>query len=288
MKTLITILLSCFIAHHAWALKTSPNAFRIEDSKSGNIVIGAEHASLEAGEVYKTILVLWGELQVRGQVDEIVLLSGTVKFHPGSKINKSLVVIGGEYEALPGADVAGDKVIFKTAGPFWSLVRSGGNLWKNYYEGTARIIASLSFCVVVWLFGLLLFALFPKLQKNTEAIILTEWSKNIFAGILGTIFAPVLFILLIFSIVGILVLPFYLLLLFLAFYVSYMAAALWAGHRVLPPKKGQRVNPIGFLIGIIVLQIFWYSGFWFAYLFVLILWTMSWGTLVRALRTLWN
>lgn len=287
MKTLLVFLLILLASPEAWALKTSPNALRIVDSKSGNLVLGADHAAVEEGEIYKTILVLWGNLEVRGQVEELVLLSGSVKFHPGSKLEKSLVVVGGNYEALPGADVAGEKVSFRAASPFWSLMRSGGNLWRNYYEGTAKIIASLSLCFVLWIFGLVLFAVFPKLQMRTEGILLREWPKNLMAGMIGTILSPVLFVLLIFSIVGILALPFYVLLLGMAGFVSYLAAALWVGHRLWPAKANQRLNPWAFFLGLIVLQIFWYSGVWYGFLLVMILWTMSWGTLVRALRTLW-
>src|SRR5476651_2033173 len=104
----VLFLLLCLAPVGADALTTSDQAFRLEDSKEGNVVLGAEHAALEHGEFRKTILLLWGNLDIFGEVDEVVVLSGHVVFHDGSKLNKSLTVMGGSFESQPGAQVAAE------------------------------------------------------------------------------------------------------------------------------------------------------------------------------------
>ena len=102
------------------------------------------------------------------------------------------------------------------------------------------------------------------------------------------VLAPVFLALLLISILGIILIPFYLLMLVVAGFVSYLAAALWAGHRLLPPKAGQRINALGFLLGLAAMQLLWASGIWWAWLPVLLLWLLAWGGLLRGGRQLFK
>ncbi len=282
----IFLLLCLCTGADAFALQTSPNALRIEDSKSGNVVLGADQAVVERGEIYKNILVLWGHLEVRGQVEEVVLLSGSVKFFPGSKLTKKLLVIGGNFEIAPDTDFSGEKVVFEAPGPFWSLLQSAGNVWRAHYEGTARALSYLGGTLLAWIFGFLLFYLFPGLQRSTEGKLWAEWPRNLLAALFGMLASPVVFALLIISILGIVMIPLYFLFLVAAFAISYAAAALWTGHRILPPKRGKKFSPLSYLLGIVVLQLLWYSGTFVGVILVLFLWTLGWGTLVRGIKSL--
>ena len=251
------------------------------------MLLGAEQAKIEAGEVFNSVVLVWGNLDVFGQVEEVVVLSGKVTFHPGSKLTKSLVVMGGSFESMPGANVAQESVVLRAPGPLWRVLRSAGNLWQEHIGWVARLTGAVVTCLVLWLMGLLLFRLVPALGGITAGRLAREWGKNLLAGLLGSILVPVLFALLVISILGIAVLPVYLLLLFLAGLVSYLGAALWAGHRLLPPKDGERVQAWGFLLGLLAFQFLWTVGGW-AILPVFLLWTLGWGALLRGLRTLWK
>lgn len=272
----------------ASALTTSENALRLEDSKEGNILLGADHAVLERGEIFKTIVLLWGRLEVHGEVDEIVVLSGHVVFHDGSRLHKSLMVMGGSFESHAGAQVAAESVISKAPGPFWRILQSAGNLWRDHFSWIAKVAAGLVTALFCWLCSWALFHGFPGLQVHTEGRLLKEWPQNLVLGFLGSIAACAVFVLLIISIIGILLVPFYLLALMLAAGISYGAAALWAGHRLLPPKSGKKINPLGFLLGFLALQFLWAVPVWWAALPVLILWTLAWGSLLRGMRLLWR
>lgn len=272
----------------ARALALSPNSLRIEDRENGTLVVGSERAELQAGDGYHTVLFVWGRLDVFGETDELVMLSGKVVFHPGSRVKKSLVVVGGEFEAKPGADVAGEKVVFKAASPFWSLLRTAGTLWREYYAGIVRWVGAIFLCVATWLFGMLAFAMFPGLQKITADKLGKEWGKNLFAGLLASVFVPAVLALLVISVIGIVAIPFYFLFLLAGGALAYAAAGLWAGHRMLPPKKGRRLNPLGFFLGVAAMQFFWSVTIPGAGFVAFALWLLGWGAVVRSLKGLWS
>src|ERR1700757_4328856 len=131
MKLLGLLLFLLCVSQPARALTVSPHSLRIEDSREGNVLLGAEEAKVEKGELFKTILVLWGNLDVYGEVDKVIILKGHVTFHAGSKLNSSLVVMGGSFDSEAGAGVSADKVMVQLPGPAWKVLEFAGNLWKN-------------------------------------------------------------------------------------------------------------------------------------------------------------
>jgi hypothetical protein len=276
------------LAPCAHALTTSPNAFRLEDSRQGNLLLGADSAKIEAGEVYGTVVLLWGNLDIYGQADEVLVLSGKVTFHPGARLNKSLIVMGGSFESKAGSKVAPEDVIYRAPGPLWRLLQSAGNIWRDNINWVMKAVAAVIFCLLLWGLGLLLFFLAPALQDVTEKRLLRDWPQNLIVGWFGTLFVPVFLVLLVISVFGIVLVPFYLLLLLAVGLVTYLAAALWAGHRLLPPKRGVRINPWGFLLGLMALQLLWASGVWWGWLPAFFLWSLSWGGLLRGARKLWK
>lgn len=282
---LLGFLLAC---PGAFALSTSANAFRLEDSREGNVVIGDEQAEIAAGEVYNTVVLLWGNLEVHGQVEEVVILSGKVTFHPTAQLKKTLVVMGGSFESLAGAKVAPEDVIYRAPGPLWRILQSAGNLYRDHFTWVMKLVGAAISCLLFWGIGLLLFRFSSTLQGITAGRLMREWPQNFLAGWIGAVIAPVLFALLLISILGIILIPFYFLMLMAAGFVSYLAAALWAGHRLLPPKEGQRINAMGFLLGLAAMQLLMASGVWWAWLPVLLLWLLAWGGLLRGGRQLFK
>lgn len=288
MPALLLALLLSLLPSPASALTTSEQALRFEDKSEGNVLLGADEALIERGEIYKTVVLLWGRLDVHGEVDEVVVLSGHVTFHEGSKVNKSLVVMGGSFESKPGAGVRPESVVAQEAGPLWRLLRSAGNLWREHISWVMRAAFGVVSMLLAWLLGWALFAGFPGVQDALTARFNKEWPQNLAVGFLGTCLVPVLMVLLFVSIIGILFVPFYFLALALFALVAYAAAALWAGHRLLPPKPGKKLNPIGFLLGLAVFQLLWTLPVWGSALPVLLLWTLAWGALLRSLKLLWK
>lgn len=288
MKKFWALLFLLAVPPPAQALTVSEQSLRIEDSKEGNVLLGADNAVLEKGESYRTILLLWGHLDIYGEVEEVVVLSGHVVFHEGSQLHKSLVVMGGSFESKSGAQVAAENVIVKVPGPAWRLLRSAGNLWRDHFDSVAKIFAGIFSCLFLWLSGWLLFRSFPTLMGVTAGQLSREWPKNLAVGFLGSIASCVVAVMLVISILGIALLPFYVFALVCASWITYLAAALWAGHRFFPPKRGKKLHPGGFLLGILAFYFLWAVPVWWAAIPVLLLWTLAWGALLRSLRLLWR
>jgi hypothetical protein len=284
----ILLLVICALPPRAEALTASANAFRLEDSREGNLVIGADDAEIAAGEVYNTVVLLWGNLEVRGQAEEVVILSGKVTFHPTAQLKKSLVVMGGSFESKAGAKVAPEDVIYRAPGPLWRVLQSMGNLYRDHFTTVMKVAGAVISCLLFWGIGLLVFYFSPTLQGITAGRLLREWPQNFFVGWLGALIVPVFFALLVISVLGIILIPFYILTLLVAGFISYLAAALWAGHRLLPPKPGQRINALGFLLGLVAMQLLWFSGVWWAWLPAFLLWLLAWGGLLRGGRRLFK
>lgn len=288
MKKFLLLLFCALAPFRAEALSSSANAFRLEDSREGNLLIGDDQAVIGEGEVYNTVVLLWGNLEVHGQVEEVVILSGKVTFHPTAQLTKTLVVMGGSFESRAGAKVAPEDVIYRAPGPLWRILQSAGNLYRDHFTWVMKLVGAVISCLLFWGIGLLLFRFSATLQGITAGRLMREWPQNFLVGWIGAILAPVFFVLLIISILGIILIPFYLLMLMAAGFVSYLAAALWAGHRLLPPKPGQRINALGFLLGLAAMQLLWASGIWWAWLPVLLLWLLAWGGLIRGGRQLFK
>ncbi len=270
------------------AFTTSPNAFRIIDSKEGNLLLGAEEAVIEPGEVYGTVVLLWGNLTVHGQVEEVVVVSGKVVFEPTAKLTKTLVVVGGSFESKPGSQVAPESVVYQAPGPFWRIIRSTALFWRDNIHWIAKVFAAALLWLVLWGFGLFLFGFFPSLQGLTAGRLMREWPKNLFVGLFGSLVVPVFFVLLVISILGIFLLPIYFLFLLLGGVISYLAAGLWIGHRFFPARPGENLHPWGFLLGLGALQLLLAVGVWWAFLPGLLIWTLGWGALLRGGRRLWR
>ena len=270
-------------APRAWALDASRSALRIEDRSAGNLLLGADQARIGPEERYRTVLLLWGQLEVAGEIDEMVILSGRVTFTAGSRVKESLVLMGGSFDAQPGADVDLNKLKLRSPGPLWSLLRAAGGLWRENIGWLAGLVGSLSVVAILWLLGWALFSWSPRIQGITAGRLSREWPRNFLAGLLGAVLVPAIGVLLVISILGLLLLPVYFLLLFLAGLVSYLGAALWAGQRLLPPRNGRRFSRRGLLAGLVILQLSWVIGGW-GILLVLALWMLAWGGLLRGLR----
>ena len=285
----LALLLSTLWATTASALQLSPGAFHLNDRREGNLLLGAESAQIEAGESYGTVLLLWGHLEVYGTVDEVLVLAGKVSFREGSKLNKNLVVMGGSYEASPGAGITNESITARAPGPIWRMVRSGATLWRDNFSWILALAASVFSCALLWVAGYILFLIFPGLRATLVGRLGTEWVKNLVVGMICACVAPAFGVLLVISIFGVFLLPLYFFLLFLAGLVSYLTAALWAGQRIYrgPARKG-RLSGRALLVGVVALQVLWLVGGWWGLGPICLLWTLAWGALLRSLKSLWK
>jgi hypothetical protein len=288
MLKILALLILALHPTSALPLTTSEQAFRLEDSAKGNVILGADQALIERGEIYRTVVLLWGNLDVYGEIDEVFVLSGRATFHEGAKLNKSLVIMGGSFESKPGAGVKPEAVTAKEPGLLWNLLLTAGKAWRDNISWIVQYAAGVVGVFLIWLLGWVVFAGFPGLRTNTVDKLGAEWPQNMALGFISACLVPVFLVMLIISILGILFVPFYFLLLLVLALLSYMSAALWAGHRLLPPRPGHRLNPMGFLLGLFAFQILWMIPVGGSAIPVLLLWILAWGAILRSVRLLWK
>ncbi len=90
-----------------------PRAQRGEDgdSERGEIVRMGQDVVIEAGETVEEVVVIGGDLEVRGQVEgDAVAVGGSVMLGPGAMVGGDAVSVGGSLDIDPGAIVEGDEV----------------------------------------------------------------------------------------------------------------------------------------------------------------------------------
>lgn len=262
---------------------SSPSFAGVRWQTTDRLFVGGEGAEIAKEEKFSQVVLLWGSLDVFGEVENITQVSGSLRFHPGSRLTKSLVVMGGDFENKGGQIIPPNQVEFRTPTFWWNFFLRALGLAD--FALTAYFFWVLGFLLILcfWGFGLFLFFLFPALLKAVGQNLFREFVANYLGGILGFFASPILIALFLISVVGILFLPFLFLAFAFCFLLSYLGAAAWAGHRFLPPQRGQALNPWGFLLGLLAFQLLWFSSVRSVWLVVFVLWFLSWGKLVRSL-----
>jgi hypothetical protein len=269
------------------ALITTENTLRIE-ANSGNLILGSEKAEIERGEVFRSVILLWGNLEIRGQVKDVLVVSGKVTIHEGAVVQEKVVIMGGEFVANSGANIQSDQILYRTPGPIWNILQSILRAWVDNLSSILKWVALISLNLFYWVLGYFLFAYSSTLRGIASARIFSQWAPNLFAGILSSFLVPIFCGLFIVSIIGILFLPFFLLFLAITFVIAYWGAALFVGHRLLPAKGNQSINLWGFALGLAIFQTIWILDIWWGNLGMLFLCFLAWGSLARGFKLLWK
>lgn len=216
----------------------SPAAFGARDH-----VVFADDARIEAGEKLDRVVLLGGELDFRGECEELVVIGGRAWLRKGSRVNGQLVLLGGNLQQEEGAFLPADKVVFqapKDFSRFWRWAGPGARWLDLGWSGLLSFLFD-----IAWTFflGLFLHLAAPRFSRELADRVKTAPAKNLGMGVLAAVgFVPGLVVLAI-SIVGILLIPFYLLLFVAIFCLGRIAAFALIGSWV-PLKPGKWNHPL--------------------------------------------
>jgi len=253
------------------------------DSAEVVVVIGA--SAKVHGKVREAVVVIGGDIEVDGEVgDAVVAVGGSIHVKPGAKVAGDVVTVGGDLTVDANAKIHGDAVSVGGA-----LNRAEGSSVKGeIHEVDIPFLASLSQWLVqcvfkmrplapqvgfVWviagvffLFYLLVAAAFPQpVQKCVNQLDERPIATFLF-GLLAKMLIPVVALILAVTGIGLLVVPFLSLAVFLGVVVGKIALLEWVGLRI-GQQSGIRAlqKPlIGFLLGWLILTLFynvWVVGF---------------------------
>lgn len=207
-------------------------------------------------EEVKDAVAIGGDVTVYGTIEgSAVAVGGDVILESGAVVRESCVSVGGEVRMSEGAVVYGDVV---EIGNF----DFSPNRWPGVVHGAAWgipwIFKIFSFMAVL-IIGTLLIVIFPRQFDIVAGKIQTELGPSLGAGLIGIVlFVPVLLTLLI-SILGIPLIPLFIVTTILMTVFGYFAIASVVG-RTLLAKMGN-ATPSAVLQIVAGLFIFWLIGF---------------------------
>ncbi len=207
------------------------------------------------GHVRDTVVTIWGDTEVSGFVDrDVVAVLGTVRLHPGAEVRGDVISIGRGIVLEPGA---------KVRGAIQELVL-GGWKWAGLSPWVQECVVKLrplSFRVGwVWVglaafygFYLLLLLLFPRAVEACAEAVDTRPVTTLILGMLVKMLIPLVAFLLLLTGVGLLVLPFVILAVFLAALLGKVGLLVYLGRRLLRTAGWERAPLlVAFLLGAVI------------------------------------
>jgi uncharacterized RDD family membrane protein YckC len=224
---------------------------------------------LKAGETADAVVVIGGSIKIRGKVtdavvaiagdvdveggevgDATVAVLGNVRAGQGSQIHGDAVAVGGIVQAAEGATIDGERVGLGVTGlhPEW--------LRKWFVQCVLKMRPLAPQVGWVWavagvffLLYVLIAALFPRPVQACVEELTRRPATTFLMGLLTKLLAPVVFLILTVTGIGLLVVPFVVAALFLGAVVGKIAILEWLGFRIGGQFNGKAFhNPIMALV----------------------------------------
>jgi len=243
---------------------TGKNA-ELKRGETANVVVVIGGSAKIDGRVTDTVTVIGGNAEINGEVDhEVVAVMGNVIVGPEAKLHGDVVAAGGRVEVAPGGQV--DRRPVEVDLSAWGI-RSPE--WvTNWLAHCVLMLRPLSFQVGwIWAvaagFSLLYFLvalLFPRPVRACVEELDRRPATTFLLGLLTKLLVPLLFLLLIVTVIGILVLPFVIAALFLGTVVGKVALIEWFGLK-LGRLFGRSPSPVlekplaAFLLGLLLITL---------------------------------
>jgi uncharacterized RDD family membrane protein YckC len=268
--------------HHDNAVVSIGHDSHLAAGGHADAVVSVLGSSTSEGEVEDAVVSVFGDTRVTGPVgDAAVAVLGNT--YVDSTVKGQVVAVLGDVELGPHADVAGDIVVVGgtlkrdraaiVRGDVNNVVMfgPGGHLewlhqWAQhclYYGRPLAIAPGLGWAwgVALCFLGLyLLFALlFPKAVEQCARTMEEQPGRSVIAAILSVFATPFVFVLLCVTVIGIVLVPFLAMGLFLAVLFGKAVVLAWIGRRVLAIGGEGRQHPpvLAVLIGgIVVLALY--------------------------------
>ncbi len=237
-------------------------------------VVSVLGSSTSAGEVDEAVVSVLGNTRVTGPVGEAaVAVMGSTSVD--SKVKGEVVAVFGDVELGPNADVGGDVVVI--GGTLHrdpaaivhgnvqqvALFGAGGHLewlhtWVKHCLVYGRPLAIAPGLGWAWGFAFTFFALylliavlFPKGIEQCVRTMEEQPGRSVLASILTVLAKPIVFVLLVVTVIGIALVPFLALGLFVAGLFGKAVALAWIGRRILRVVRDDVARPpvLSVLIG---------------------------------------
>lgn len=254
MATVSVAVLLAFFAPAALAASVMPASRAVLVSVNGSV-------NVPAGDRLNTLIVVDGNARVSGQVQTIVIATGTATLAGATADN--LVVLDGSADLQAGTTVRGDIRTLHGTVTQQAGATVGGSV-RNLDTDLAALGVLLVGAFIVLFIGLgltgiaialLVAALAGRQVRSTEALISRQPGQVLVAGILGTIALPALAVILMLTVVGAPIGLAMLLILAPVTAFAWLVAAIWVGDWIVTrvwgspePERPYRAAVIGVIV----------------------------------------
>ncbi len=223
-------------------------------AERNNIVQFGRDVFIEAHEHVEDVVVIGGDIVVEGEIDgDAVAVGGSIIVRDVGYIDGDAVSVGGRIEVDRDAEVDGEIVEISGADMFTHF-----DLWDEFdldereVKWGFRIVKFLGFLALAVLLALLL----PKQLKAVADTVAFRPARAGVVGSLGLLAIVPLLILLCISIVGIILIPFEFIFVFLAFIFGYISVGMLIGRRLFKAFDRFDMGPIPECVaGLVMLQL---------------------------------
>jgi uncharacterized RDD family membrane protein YckC len=265
-------------AHHQPIVLMGQNAeLKAGDSAEAVVVIGG--SAKVHGSVREAAVVILGDLEVDGEVgDAVVAVMGNIHLKPGARVRRDAVAVMGTITAAPDVSVGGDAVsvggkldISDDATVKGERVCVGlpfvfpnAEWLRNWFKycvfqcrplapqvGWVWVVAGIFFLVY-----LLVAVLLPQPVRACVDHLTRRPATTFLLGMLTKLLVPVIFMILAFTGIGIVVIPFLVAALFFGAILGKVAMLEWIGLQVGRPLGGVWGKSLmAFLIGTVIVTL---------------------------------
>jgi uncharacterized RDD family membrane protein YckC len=199
-------------------------------------VIG-DNAVLQEGDVVQDMVVIGGNAEVYGQVRrDLVVIGGSVTMGTNAEVRGDVVVIGGTLDAPPNIEIGGDRVILSPNHALlprlkWLEPAVG---WLAGVAMTARPFPyrfgwSWVIAGIFLLLYILASVLFPRPLERTVQVLELRPGGAFLTGLLAIMLTAPLIIFLVFSVIGVVLVPVMVFGMLVAFFFGKVAVYRYAG-----------------------------------------------------------
>ena len=235
--TIIALLsVLAFFAHPAFA-------------KSQDIVRFHANIDIDRDTVANDVVAIGGDVTVSGKVENnIISVGGRVILKPSSCVVGEIVIVGGTLIREPGSVTSGRQTIV-------DMPHFMPSLTTFLKGGWIAIWATISVLVLLGFLGLavLLVALIPDNIGTAVNVMEKAFARMLLWGLLWMILVVPIAVILAISVIGIILIPFEILLVGLALIIGYIAGAIYIGKNILLALKAFPPPFVDAVLGIVIL-----------------------------------
>jgi len=172
---------------------TSPKKKEREDivKFGGDVLVNANE------QVNGDVVVIFGSAKIMGEVKGgVVVIFGDAELTATSVVENDVVCIWGDTQIEDGAQIKGQTTVLQL-GKNWNK-----NINAHIFSPVFTVFRFLRF-ILLFTFLLLIYLAFPKPVQVIRDRISTEYAKSLIVGMIGLILLPVVFVILLITILGI-------------------------------------------------------------------------------------